>query len=338
MHPKRTSTSEAPTITQAVIRKLVADSVTMALEAQVATMANTSNPNRNTDPTGTPIAKTGNYKEFICCQPFYFNGTKGVVGLICHLIDSQGLHVDPAKIKAVKKWETPTTPTQKELNMRQRHWLELLADYDCDIRYHLGKANVVADALSQKKQIKTLRVRSLIMTIHLKLPSQILEAQHEALKDENVKTENLRGMDKSFQIRPNETRCIKNQSWLPLFGGLRDKIMHESHKSKYFIHLGSDKMYQDLKELYWWPNMKAIIAEYIGKCLTCSKVKSECQKPSGLLVQPEFPMWKWERITMDFVTKLSKTLNECDTIWVIVDHLTKSQIVWKPLQGCTSKK
>ncbi|GJV10302.1 putative reverse transcriptase domain-containing protein [Tanacetum coccineum] len=101
-------------------------------------------------------------------------------------------------------------------------------------------------------------------------------------------------------------------------------IMHESYKSKYSIHPGSDKMYQDLKKLYWWPNMKAIIAEYVGKCLTCSRVKAECQKPSGLLVQREIPMWKWQRITMDFITKLPKTSNEHDTIWVIVDCLTKS--------------
>ncbi|GKB93968.1 putative reverse transcriptase domain-containing protein [Tanacetum coccineum] len=100
--------------------------------------------------------------------------------------------------------------------------------------------------------------------------------------------------------------------------------MHESHKSKYSIHPGSDKTYQDLKKLYWWPNMKAIIAEYVGKCSTCSIVKVECQKPSGLLVQPEIPMWKWERIIMDFVTKPPKTSNGHDTIWVIVDRLTKS--------------
>ncbi|GKE33000.1 reverse transcriptase domain-containing protein [Tanacetum coccineum] len=99
-------------------------------------------------------------------------------------------------------------------------------------------------------------------------------------------------MDKSFEVRPNGNRCIKNRSWLPLFGNLRDLIMHESHKSKYSIHLGSDKMYQDLKKLYWWPNMKAIIAEYAGKCWTCSRVKAECQKPSGLLIQPEIPTWK----------------------------------------------
>ncbi|GJX59513.1 retrovirus-related pol polyprotein from transposon TNT 1-94 [Tanacetum coccineum] len=131
-------------------------------------------------------------------------------------------------------------------------------------------------------------------------------------------------MNKAFEIRPDGTRCINNQSWLPLFGNLRDLIMHESHKSKYSIHPGSDMMYQDLKKLYWWPNMKAIITEYVGKCLTCSRVKAECQKPSDLLVQPEIPMWKWERITMDFITKLPKTSNEHDTIWLIVDRLTKS--------------
>ncbi|GJW12807.1 putative reverse transcriptase domain, ribonuclease H-like domain, aspartic peptidase domain protein [Tanacetum coccineum] len=100
--------------------------------------------------------------------------------------------------------------------------------------------------------------------------------------------------------------------------------MHESHKSKYSIHPGSYKMYQDLKKLYWWPNMKAIIAEYVAKCLTCSRVKAKCQTPSGLLVQLKIPMWKWERITMDFITKLPKTLNGHDPIWVIVDRLTKS--------------
>ncbi|GJV04450.1 putative reverse transcriptase domain-containing protein [Tanacetum coccineum] len=188
----------------------------------------------------------------------------------------------------------------------------------------LEKENVVADALSRKERIKPLRVRSLVMTFHPRLPSQILQAQNKALKEENLKAENLQGMDKAFEIRSDRTRCIKNRSWLPLFDNLRDLIMHESHKSKYSIHPGSDKMYQDLKKLYWWPNMKAIIAEYVGKCLTCSRVKAECQKPSGLLVQTEIPMWKWERITVDFVTKLPKTSNRHDTIWVIVDRLTKS--------------
>ncbi|GJU04051.1 reverse transcriptase domain-containing protein [Tanacetum coccineum] len=131
-------------------------------------------------------------------------------------------------------------------------------------------------------------------------------------------------MDKAFEVRPDGTRCIKTRSWLPFFGNLMDLIMHESHKLKYSIHPGSDKMYQDLKKLYWWPNMKAIIAEYVNKCLTCSRVKAECQKPSSLLIQPEIPTWKWERIAMDFVTKLPKTSSGHDIIWVIVDRLTKS--------------
>ncbi|GKB88986.1 putative reverse transcriptase domain-containing protein [Tanacetum coccineum] len=162
------------------------------------------------------------------------------------------------------------------------------------------------------------------MTIHPNLPSNILKAQTEALKEENIKAENLRGMDKAFEIRPDGTRCIKNRSWLPLFGNLGELIMYESHKSKYSIHPGSDKMYQDLKKLYWWPNIKAIIAEYVSKCLTCSRVKAECQKSSGLLVQPKIPIWKWERIIVDFITKLPKTSNGHDTLWVIVDRLTKS--------------
>ncbi|GKE29956.1 putative reverse transcriptase domain-containing protein, partial [Tanacetum coccineum] len=190
---------------------------------------------------------------------------------------------------------------KKELNMRQRRWIELLSDYDCKIRYHPGKANVVADALNRKERLKPLRVRTLGMMIISPLPLQILEAQTEAVKEENVKNENLYGMiEKKFQERPDGTLCFEGISWIPLYGGVQDLIIHESHKSKYSIHLGSDKMYHDLKELYWWPNMKANISTYISKCLTCSKVKAECQKPSGLLQQPEIPVWKWKRITMDF--------------------------------------
>ncbi|GKE66521.1 putative reverse transcriptase domain-containing protein, partial [Tanacetum coccineum] len=265
-----------------------------------------------------------------------------------------GVHVDPAKIGAIKSWAAPTTPTErklcsapilalpeetedfmvycdaslkgygavlmqrekviayasrqlkvhdknytthdlelgaKELNLRQRRWIELLSDYDCEIQYHPGKANVVADALSQKGREKPLRVRALMMIVHNDLPKQIREAQREAMKRKNVKAENLGRLIKLiFEFHPDGTRCFGNRVWLPRFGGLRDLVMHELHKSKYSIHPGSDKMYQDLKLLYWWPNMKADIATYVSKCLTCTKVKAEHQKPSGLLQQHVIPV------------------------------------------------
>ncbi|GJU34479.1 putative reverse transcriptase domain-containing protein [Tanacetum coccineum] len=159
-----------------------------------------------------------------------------------------------------------------------------------------------------KGREKPLRVRALMMTVHNDLSKQIHEAQGEAMKRKNVKAENLGRLIKPiFEFCPDGTRCFGNRVWLPRFGGLRDLVMHESHKSKYSIHLGSDKMYQDLKLLYWWPNMKADIATYLSKCLTCAKVKAEHQKPYGLLQQPEIPVWEWERITMDFVSGLSRT-------------------------------
>ncbi|GKD04623.1 putative reverse transcriptase domain-containing protein [Tanacetum coccineum] len=212
---------------------------------------------------------------------------------------------------------------QKELNMRQRRWIELLSDYDCVIRYHPGKANVVADALSRKDK-EPIRVRALVVTVHNNLPEQIRNAQVEACKEENIGAEGFRGEGEPFEVRSDGTKCLKGRVWLPLFGGLRGLIMLESHKSKYSIHPGSDKMYHDLRKLYWWPNMKADIATYVSKCLTCAKVKAEHQKPSGLLQQPEIPVWKWERITMDFITKLPRTPSGYDSIWVIVDRLTKS--------------
>nr|GEV94827.1 putative reverse transcriptase domain-containing protein [Tanacetum cinerariifolium] len=152
------------------------------------------------------------------------------------------------------------------------------------------------------------------MTIGLDLAKRILEAQIESLKPENLKNEDVGGMiikdipKEKLKPRADGTLCLNGRSWLPWYGDLRSVIMHESHKSKYSIHLGSDKMYQDMKNLYWWPNMKANIATYVSKCLTCAKVKAEHQRPSGLLVQPAIPEWKWDNITMDFITKLPKSL------------------------------
>ncbi|GJY06955.1 putative reverse transcriptase domain-containing protein [Tanacetum coccineum] len=211
---------------------------------------------------------------------------------------------------------------QKELNMRQRHRIE---------------------------RIKPLRVRALVMTISLDLPKQILNAQTKAHKLKNLKNEDVGGMirkdltKEKLEPRADGTLCLNSRSWLPCYGDLRIVIMHESHKSKYSIHPGSDKMYQDMKQLYWWPNIKADIATYVNKCLTRARVKTEHQRPSGLLVQPEIPQWKWDNIIMDFVTKLPKASQGYDTIWVIVDRLTKSAIFvamretdpMRNWQGCT---
>ncbi|GJS60543.1 putative reverse transcriptase domain-containing protein [Tanacetum coccineum] len=164
----------------------------------------------------------------------------------------------------------------------------------------------------------------LVMTIGLDLPSRILEAQKKTVKVKNIEAEDIEGMLKKLEARADGTLCLDNRSWLPCYGDTGSLIMHGSHKSKYSIHPGSDKMYHDLKMLYWWPNMKADIVTYVSKCLTCANVKAEHQRPSGLLVQPDIPEWKWEKITMDFITKLPKTTAGYDSIWVIVDRLTKS--------------
>ncbi|GJW68700.1 putative reverse transcriptase domain-containing protein [Tanacetum coccineum] len=202
--------------------------------------------------------------------------------------------------------------------------IELFGDYYCEIRYHPGKANVVVDTLSRKERLKPRRACAMSMTIHSGLKTKILEAQGEAFKDLKAPAESLRGLDAKFERWDDGGIYFIDRIWIPSVGNIRKLIMDEAHTSKYSVHPGADKMYYDLRDLDWWPGIKKDTFEYISKCLTCSKIKAEHQKPSGLLQQPEIPEWKWEKITMDLVMKLPKSSSGYDTIWVIVDRLTKS--------------
>ncbi|GKA86123.1 putative reverse transcriptase domain-containing protein [Tanacetum coccineum] len=264
----------------------------------------------------------------------------------------KGIHVDPAKIESIKDWASPKTSTEI------RQFLGLAGYYR---RFIEGFSKIVKsmtklthkgikfDWGEKEENAFQLIKHKLCSAPILDLPKGsedfvvYCDASHkgfsavlmqrekiEALKPENLENEDVGGMirkdipKEKLEPRADGVLCLNDRSWLPCYGDLRSVIMHESHKSKYSIHPGSDKMYQDMKKLYWWPNMKADIATYVNKCLACASVKAEHQRPSGLLIQPTRPEWKWDNIMMDFITELSKSSHGFDTIWVIMDRLTKS--------------
>ncbi|GKD52171.1 putative reverse transcriptase domain-containing protein, partial [Tanacetum coccineum] len=290
-----------------------------------------------------------------------------------HVINGDGIHVDPSKIEAVKNWKAPRTPsevrsflglagyyrrfikdfskiakpltvlTQKSktynwgeeqenafqtlkdklcnapvlalpdgskdfvvycdmfglglgcvlMQRGKRRWIELFSDYNYEICDHPGKANVVADALSRKERVKPKRVRAMNMTLQLSIKDRILAAQKEA-SDEPAGLQ--KGLDEIIELRNDGALYYLDRIWVPLKGDVRTLIMDEAHKSKYSIHPGADKMYYDLRDRYWWPRIKKDITIYVSRCLTCLKVKAEHQRTSS----------------------------GYDTIWVIMDRLTKS--------------
>ncbi|GJY13356.1 putative reverse transcriptase domain-containing protein [Tanacetum coccineum] len=246
----------------------------------------------------------------------------------------EGIHVDPAKIESIKDWASPKSPMEirQFLGLAGVPILALPEGSEDFIAYCDALKKGLGTMLMQREKVIAYASRQL--KIHEKnymTHDLELGAVTKAQKPENIKNEDVGGMllenakdpeevrTEKLEPRADRTLCFNGRSWLPCYGNLRTVIMHESHMSKYSIHPGSDKMYQDMKKLYWWPNMKADIATYVSKCLTCAKVKVEHQRPSGLLVQPKIPEWKWDNITMDFVMKLPKLSQGYDTIWVIVD-------------------
>ena len=208
--------------------------------------------------------------------------------------------------------------TQKELNLRQWRWLELFKDYDSIIDYHPGKANVVADALSRK----TVAMMSLQhierrladdgailaqLTVQPILKQMMISAQKNDV-ELHKKVQMVRDSDKTdFSVKEAGNLYFQNRLCVPDDKELKKKLLFEAHNTVFTMHLGGNKMYQDLKQHYWWRGMKRDVTKYMSKCLTCQQVKADHQVPIGMLQPLPIPQWKWDNITMDFVLGLPLT-------------------------------
>ncbi|WVZ77744.1 hypothetical protein U9M48_025571 [Paspalum notatum var. saurae] len=236
--------------------------------------------------------------------------------------------------------------TQPELNMRQRRWLELIKDYDLEIHYHPGKANVVADALSRRAHCNVIEARPTARVIcwemdEIEMPTEQLVELYSLLIEPTIKDlvivaqkqdpgmAHIReGIDEEkkacFTLDDQGVLWFNNRLVVPKDMELRKKILDEAHTSVLTMHPGSNKMYQDLKQKFWWTRMKREIAKYVSECDVCKRVKADHLKPGGMLQPLNIPAWKWEDIHMDFVVGLPRTQKGYDSIWVIIDRFTKS--------------
>ncbi|KAG8491141.1 hypothetical protein CXB51_014333 [Gossypium anomalum] len=198
--------------------------------------------------------------------------------------------------KSLKYLLTQKELTQKELNLRERIWIELLKDYDCLIEYHPGKPNVVANALSRRAVFNLIAMFARL-----------------SLYDDGSLLAELQVRPKWVdQVKEKQLRDESLVAWFQQDSDLRQSILKEAHGGLCAMHPGGNKLYHDLQELYWWPGLKR------------EQVKAKHQLPSGLLQPVKIPLWKWERVTMDFVSGLPLTPTKKDSVWVVVDRLTKS--------------
>ncbi|KAD5960518.1 hypothetical protein E3N88_11990 [Mikania micrantha] len=314
-----------------------------------------------------------------------------------HVINTDGIMVDPTKVEAIMKWSPPKTPTEIRCFLGLAGYYRRFIQYFAKIALPLTKLNkkeVKFDWSTQQQQafeeLKSRLTQARVLSLSDGIEDMVIysdssyqglgsvimqreklaavvfalkiwrhylygvkctiyidhkrlkyffekkdlnmrqrryhlkEAQAKALKEENVCSERTFGQVKSLEENDYGVKTRFARMWVPRGGDIRKKILDEVHKTRYSIHPGATKMYQDLKKHYWWPSMKFNVMQYVNRCLTCAQVKAEHQKPYNMLQQLEIPKWKLEHITMDFITKLPRTTQGYDTIWVVVDILTKS--------------
>ena len=239
--------------------------------------------------------------------------------------------------------------TQRDLNMRQRRWMEFLEDYDFTLHYHPSKANVVADALSRKSQgalaniaSREWRMLEIVGQFGLRyseqtqgtlgslvatpsLLSRMIESQWQDAEIVSIRDRVQSGTgDEGWTVHVNGSLRYRGQVVVSQLTNLREEILMEFHFSRFTGHPGSTKMYQDLRRQYYWSGMKRHVGDFVRRCLTCQQVEVEHQKLAGPLQPLKEAEWKWEHVTMDLLTHLPQTQQKHDAVWVIVNRLTKS--------------
>ncbi|WVZ96328.1 hypothetical protein U9M48_041983 [Paspalum notatum var. saurae] len=280
------------------------------------------------------------------------------VSFLGHVINEKGITVDPSKVSAVVEWEIPsnvkevrsflgmagyyrrfvndfsiiakplsmlthknvkfewTNDCEKDLNLRQRRWLELIKDYDLTIQYTPGKVNVVADALSQA---------DIRVILESAIPKRVLEAQQHDRLLKGVKKCINEGRVGDFTLDNSGAIRFRGRLCVPQKARVKEDILREAHRSRYTVHPGENKIYQDLKKNYWWKRMKIDVAKYVASCGVCQRVKIEHKPSTGKLQSLNVPLWPWDDIAMDFVVGLPRTPKGKDAIWVVMDRLSKSR-------------